>query len=101
MPSNFFAPNGQLWNAHGELSLRPTIEAAIRSHFSEWPEVESAQVKNILLLAENVAAVTLSWSAAKVSEQSAMEPFHLTIAMHEDAGSWHVASAHIANLKSN
>ena len=98
--SEFFADDGQFWNAQGELSTGSGVKAAIGAYFAaSESEVWSTEVKDVLRLTGGVAAVTLSWSDASALEGRATKRFHVTIAMREDAEGWYVVSAHPFELK--
>jgi len=98
--SNFFEDDGQFWNAHGDLWLGPGVKAGIEAYFAApGSEVGSPEVKDILVIAEGIAAVTISWSSSNALGKHGPRRFHLAAAMREDAGGWYVVSAHVAELK--
>jgi hypothetical protein len=57
-----------------------------------------AVVKNVLVLAEDVAAVTIAWPSSNASQEIPNRGAHLVVAMRDGAAGWAVASAHLVSL---
>jgi hypothetical protein len=97
--SSLFQDDGQFWDNQGDLWLGSQVKEAIRAYFAACGlRVEAAVVKNVLVLAEEVAAVTIAWRSSNAPEESPSRGAHLVVAMHDGAGGWSVASAHLVNL---
>src|SRR6202167_2614723 len=97
--SHLFEDEGQFWDSHGELWLGPQVKEAIGAYFATCgPGVEAAVVKNVLVLADDVAAVTMAWPSSNVPQELSPRGAHLVVAMRDGAGGWSVASAHLVSL---
>jgi uncharacterized protein (TIGR02246 family) len=97
--SQLFEDDGQFWDSHGELWLGSQVKEAMGAYFAACgPGVEAAVVKNVLVLAEDAAAVTVAWPSSNVPQELPSRGAHLVVAMRDGAGGWSVASAHLVSL---
>jgi|HubBroStandDraft_6_1064221.scaffolds.fasta_scaffold140683_2 uncharacterized protein (TIGR02246 family) len=97
--SHLFEDDGQFWDSQGELWLGSQVKAAIVAYFAACgPGVEAAVVKNVLVLADAAAAVTMAWPSSNVPQELPTRGAHLVVAMRDGAGGWSVASAHLVSL---
>lgn len=96
--SNLFEDDAQFWDGQGELWLGSQVKEAIGAYFAACGcGVEVAVVKNVLVLAEDVAAVTLAWPSSNALQELHNRGVHLVVAMRDGAGGWSVASAHLVS----
>jgi uncharacterized protein (TIGR02246 family) len=97
--SSLFEDDGQFWDIHGDLWLGSQVKEAIRAYFAACgPSVEAAVAKNVLVFAEDVAAVTIAWPASNTPQESPIRGAHLVVALRDGVGGWLVASAHLVSL---
>jgi uncharacterized protein (TIGR02246 family) len=97
--SSLFEDDGQFWDSHGDIWLGSQVKEAIGAYFAACgPDVEAAVVKNVLVLAEDVAAVTIAWPSKEAPQELPNRGAHLVVAMRDGAGGWSVATAHLVSL---
>jgi uncharacterized protein (TIGR02246 family) len=97
--SSLFEDDGQFWDRQGDLWLGPQVSEAIGAYFAAaGTGVEAAVVKNVLVLAEDVAALTIAWPSPDASQGLPDRGTHLVVAMRDGAAGWTVASAHLVSL---
>jgi len=98
---NQFEVNGQLWDTEGKHWSRDSLAnfaKGVAAHLTTYGLVwGSGAVKGILLVAVDVAVVTLQWSLAKAPTLPATPRVQqIVFVMHESGQSWRIVSAFLA-----
>ncbi|HTU34503.1 MAG TPA: SgcJ/EcaC family oxidoreductase [Candidatus Acidoferrum sp.] len=96
--AELFTPHGQLWDIGGELwHSQAQIEKGLDRHFSTIKSFEVApDVRDIKMVAANVAVVTLVWDLK--GEAKAIAARLRVVLIFRDDARWRIASAHLASL---
>lgn len=97
--ADLFAGHGQLWDVHGELWLsQAQIEKGVAAHFHTGRSADVApDVRDIKMIAVNVAIVTLVWDPKGEAEPPNAESLRVVIVLRDDTH-WRIVSAHLALL---